>query len=67
LFPVAQARKIKISGKYPVIVGLFPANISEMVRLKLLKSRKKPQKAAEKTLKNGENRFWIWYSKALFI
>jgi hypothetical protein len=24
-----QARKTKISGKYPVIVGVFPANISE--------------------------------------
>jgi hypothetical protein len=26
-----------------------------------VKAFKKPQKAAEKALLNGKNRFWVWY------
>jgi hypothetical protein len=50
LFPVTKARKNKISGKRLVLVGVFPANISENGAIK---SFKKPQKAAEKALLNG--------------
>jgi hypothetical protein len=36
-----QAGKTKISGKYPVIVGLFPANISENGAIKAFKKTQK--------------------------
>jgi hypothetical protein len=63
LFPVTQTRKTKIPGKYPVIVGLCPAKISENG---VIKAFKKTQKAAGKALLNGENRFWAWYYHGTF-
>jgi hypothetical protein len=50
LSPVTQARKTKIPGKYPVIVGVFPAKISENDAIKAFKS-------SQKALLNSGNRF----------
>jgi hypothetical protein len=56
-------KKSKISGKYPVIVGVFPVNISENG---VIKAFKKNTKIAEKALLNSEYRFWVWYYHGTF-
>jgi hypothetical protein len=48
LFPVTQARKTKIPGKYPVIVGLCPAKISENGAIKAFKKTQKDAKSGGK-------------------
>jgi hypothetical protein len=45
LFPVAKAKKTKIPGKYPAIVDIFPANISENGAIKAFE---RTQKAAKR-------------------
>jgi hypothetical protein len=44
LFPVAKTIKTNIPRKYPVIVGIFPANISENGVIKVLKKTQKMSK-----------------------